>query len=288
MKIKFSLLTLPIVTVALVQSSTTVIADDLAQMISPVSQPVIFEDPRHSTELRPIFVHHELQDDFVTGGGDVQVYALQARFKLTDDLSLIAVKDGIVDLNPSAVVPSDTGIADIAAGLKYSFFKCDTAIATAGLTYEIPLGDEDILQGQGDGMFNPFLSAGAVQGNWNFMGHTGYRIRVDDADSSFFDLNAHVSYKVDNFYPLVELGLNHVTNSGNRLPIADEGQDYFNFGAANSAGENLISMSVGARYRLADNIDVGAAYQFPLEREEGSNVLDWRITADMIIRFSLV
>ena len=104
-------------------SSGVSLADDLADMISPISHPTTFEDPRHSTELRPLYVHHKIQDDFVTGGGDVNVYALQARFKVTDDFSIIATKDGIVDLNPKGVVPDDVGLANLALGAKYSFYR---------------------------------------------------------------------------------------------------------------------------------------------------------------------
>ena len=70
--------------------ASTATAEGLTDMISPVSHPVTFEDPRHSTELRPIFAYHKIDDDFVTGGGNVQVYALQARLEITDSFSLIS------------------------------------------------------------------------------------------------------------------------------------------------------------------------------------------------------
>jgi len=260
-------------------------ADGLDNMISPVSHPVTFEDPRHSTELRPIFAYHEVDDSFVTQGGNAQVYALQARLKLTDDLSFIATKDGLVSLKPKAVVPDDEGIADVAAGLKYSVLRTDTSILTTGLRYEIPLGKEEIFQGQGDGALNPFVSAGTTCGDINLMAGTGLRVALDDTDSSFWDLDMHADMKLGSFYPLVELNLIHPYQSGDRLPIADEGEDFFNFGATNAAGKNIITMAAGARYRISDSIDIGAAYQFPLDRGEGSAIIDWRLTADMIIRF---
>lgn len=264
---------------------SSVSAAPLDEMISPVSHPVTFEDPRHSTELRPIFAYHKIDDAFVTGGGNAQVYALQARFKLTDDLSLIATKDGLVVLNPESVVPDDEGFADVSAGLKYSVYRTESEIVTLGLRYEIPLGKEEIFQGQGDGAINPFVSAGAVFGDLNLMAGSGLRIAVDDTDSSLWDLDVHADYKLGSFYPLVEVNLVHSYSGGDRLPIADEGEDFFNFGASDSAGENLVSMGVGSRYRISDNIDVGAVYQFPLDRGEGSRILDWRITTDLIIRF---
>ena len=52
--------------------------------IEPVFDPLFFEDPVIRTELRPIFIWHNINDEFITNGGNVQVYALQLRVKLTD------------------------------------------------------------------------------------------------------------------------------------------------------------------------------------------------------------
>ena len=266
-------------------TSSSVYAETLKDMISPVTNPIVFEDPRQSTELRPLYYHHQFDDKFATEGGDVNLYALQARIKLMDNLSFIAVKDGYVDFNPKATLKNDTGFANLAAGFKYTLDECDNWISTVGLTYEAPTGEREVLQGQGDGYLNPFYSAGYTTGNWNFIGHSGFRIRMNGEDNAFFDANAHASYKIGNFYPLAEFGLQHVAAAGNRLPIADEGQDVINVGASNSAGENIVTGAVGARYRITDNIDVGTAYQFPLHSASGSYIIDHRINADMIYRF---
>ncbi|MBX7136923.1 MAG: hypothetical protein K1X83_02990 [Oligoflexia bacterium] len=272
---------------ALGVSGNKAVATPLDDMISPVTHPVVFEDPRHSTELKPLYVYHKLDDKFVTGGGDATIWALQARFKVSDDLSIIAVKDGFVDLNPDGVVPQDTGFANITGGAKYSFFRSEDSILTGGLTYEIPSGQKKVLQGHGDGLFNPFFSYGTTSCNWNFIVGTGLRLPLDNDDSSFYDLNMHVSYKMENFYPLVEFGMVTVLNGGTRLPIADEGEDYFNLGSSESDHETITTMAIGARYRIADNIDAGAAWQFPLERSTGTRIIDYRVTADLIYRFEL-
>jgi hypothetical protein len=59
-----------LLSVACLASAASAQGESLDQMISPVSHPVTFEDPRHSTELRPIFAYHKISDDFVTGGGN--------------------------------------------------------------------------------------------------------------------------------------------------------------------------------------------------------------------------
>ncbi len=260
-------------------------AAPLDDMISPVSHPTTFEDPRQSTEIRPIFAYHSIGEEFITKGGDAPVYALQARIKILDNLSFIATKDGIVTLKFDDVVPDSAGLANLAAGLKYTAYQSDSCILSAGLRYEIPSGKESVFQGQGDGLINPFVSAGYHLDRFNFIAGTGLRQRFSDNDSSLWDLDLHADYQIGRFYPLVELNLVHAYQAGTRLPIADEGEDFFNFGASSSAGTNVLSMGVGARYRAFDNVDFGVVYQFPLDRGEGSNILDWRITTDAIIRF---
>jgi hypothetical protein len=266
-------------------SSGVVLADKLDEMISPVSHPVTFEDPRHSTELRPIFVYHKIGNDFITQGGEVQVYALQARFQITDELSLIATKDGIVRMQPDTAVDDETGLADLGVGAKYTLYRNHNSIVTGGLRYEIPSGARKIFQGYGDGAINPFVSAGWTLCGFSVIAGTGIRQALDSTDSSTWDADIHFDYKIGNFYPLVEFGLNHPYHSGDRLPIADEGEDFFNFGSTQSAGTNLVTMSAGARYRIDDYIDLGAAYQFPLNNGEGTNIIEWRLTTDLIVRF---
>jgi hypothetical protein len=273
------------IALSLVVGATTSKADSLDDMIAPISHPTTFEDPRQITNIQPLYVHHKIQNDFVTGGGDVNVYALQARFKLTDDFSFIATKDGFVDLNPKAAVPDGDGLANVSLGGKYTVYKTEDSILSTGLRYEFPLGDNDALQGEGNGLFNPFFSYGYTACGFNFMAGSGLRIRSTSRDSNIWDTDLHLDYKLGDFYPTVELGMIKPFNSGSRLPIADEGQDFFNLGAANSAGRTILTASVGARYRVAKSVDLGVAYQFPLDRGTGSNILDWRINADMIIRF---
>ena len=59
--------------------------------IKPQSNPVFFEDPRNTTEANAIFINHHVPSSL--GGGDVQVYAVQLRAALTENLSFIATKD---------------------------------------------------------------------------------------------------------------------------------------------------------------------------------------------------
>ena len=264
-------------------------ADELSEMISPLSHFVNFEDPRIQSEIRPIFAHHEIDDDFITQGGNVQLYAVQARLALTEDLAFIATKDGFIDLNPKAL-PDQTGWADIDLGFKYAFYQDAVAgeIFTGGLRYSIPVGDDDVFQGQGDGLFNPFISGAIAVDDWNFMAATGFRIPFDSDDSAFYDLDIHVDYEFGQFYPFLELGVITVVSEGDRLPETSEGQDLFNFGSNNSQGETLVTLTGGGRYRITDDIDFGAGVQFPLTSGAGSNIIDYRVYSDFIFRFDLL
>lgn len=261
----------------------------LSDMISPVSHPTTFEDPRMNTEVRPIFMHHEIDSDFITQGGDVQLYALQLRYAISDDLAIIATKDGYVDFNPDAALVDEEGWANVSGGVKYAFFRNaeEGVIATGGLRYEAPVGNRDVFFGEGDGHLNPFVSAAVAIGDISVMSGSGLRLAVDGEDSSFWDLDLHISYKLGNFYPLIEVGMIHVVDSGRRLPVADEGEDLFSFGSINSEGKSLVTGGIGARYRVSDDIDLGVVYQIPLTSGAGSNILDWRLTTDLIYSFDI-
>ena len=78
----------------------------------------------------------------------------------------------------------DDGFADVSAGLKYNIFKDSETqtIVSAGFTYEIPAGSPQAIQGNGDGEFNLFLSAGQqIWDGAHWMGATGFRLPANRA-----------------------------------------------------------------------------------------------------------
>ncbi len=110
------------------------------------------------------------------------------------------------------------------------------------------------------------------------------RFQLTD-ELSFIATKDGIVARIGDFYPLIELSRIHVYTNGDRLPIADEGEDFSNFGASAAAGKGLITMGAGARYRVSKDVDLGAIYQVPLDRGPGSQILDWRVTTDLIVRF---
>ena len=81
--------------------------------VAPLSNPLFNETPYITTELRPIYFHQTIPDDFLTQGGDIDVVAIQARLALTDRLGIIASKDGYADIDFDSVLPDEDGFANI-------------------------------------------------------------------------------------------------------------------------------------------------------------------------------
>lgn len=258
------------------------------QFSAPVSQPVTFESPVVDTSVRPVFMWHEFPGDSIFQGGDLLLYALQIRVAITDRLGFIATKDGWIDLNPDGgPIPADEGWADLAGGLKYAFID-DTRqnlLLSGGLIFEFASGDEEVLQGNGDGVLRPFISVAKEFDEVDLMGSIGFSQPIDtDAESSSLDYHAQVSYEVDSqLVPFVAFHGISYTKSGNTTPVNFEGVDLVNLGATMVAGNTVFSGGVGARYRFTPDISVGAAYDFPIGGRD--DILDQRVTVDAIFNF---
>lgn len=273
------------VAAALLASPLSALADNLSDMAAPVSNPVNFEDPRITSEIRPIYVHHNIDEKFATTGGTVDIAAMQIRYAVNDRLSIIATKDGYVWLRPKAVLNDGHGFANLAAGVKYAFYKDSCNIATAGFRYEAPTGETEVLQGKGDGVFNPFVSAATEAGPINLMAYTALRAPANGNDSTFYDASLHADTQFGWFSPLFEVNLFNVLDAGKRLPIPDEGQDFFNIGSSASENTTVVTGAAGARVALSENVSWGAAYEFPMATGLGTHLTDWRLTTDLIVKF---
>jgi hypothetical protein len=128
-----------------------------SRYIPSVSNPLFNESPYITTEIRPILLHNKIPDDFVTGGGDIQIIAAEIRVAINDRWGFIATKDGYVDIDFAGVLPDESGAANVSLGLKYAVHSNPEAnsLFTVGIEYEIPVGTLETagieLQGGGDG-----------------------------------------------------------------------------------------------------------------------------------------
>ncbi len=132
--------------------------------VPPLSNPIFNETPYITTEARPIFIHHNVPDSFVTGGGQVNLFALELRVALTERLGFIATKDGYADVQFDSVLPDTDGFLNISFGFKYALISDpkNDRILTVGVEYEAPTGSLSTagiqLQGSGDGLIDLFVT----------------------------------------------------------------------------------------------------------------------------------
>ena len=266
--------------------------------ISPVANPIFFEDPRITTEVRPIFINHWLPDTFhfdggsAPLGGEVRVYAVQLRYALTERLGLIATKDGYIDFHPNNTLSHECGWANLAAGLKYSLVddRENQLLVTPGFTFELPTGDTDVLQGGGKGEWNPFVSAEKGFGDFHITGNLGARI-PNDFDKQTAQLHYSLQldyYTCQYFIPFFVVNGWTVLSEGNQkllgaVDLNTEMYDLINFGSTKAQGETQVTIGGGFRSKLAKNLDLGFAYEAGVTKPVG--IFESRVTADVIWHF---
>ena len=252
--------------------------------ISPMTNPVFFEDPRTLSEVRFIFLNHDLPG--ALGGNSVQVYAMQVRAALTERLSLIATKDGFI-YTQSPIL--DSGYADIAAGLKYNLYRdvCRGRLLSAGFTYEIPSGSNKSLQGNGNGELNLFVSGGTRIGDKShWLMTSGMREPMDTSlENRVVYFSNHLDRQLGDrpLYAFTELNWYNYQSSGTGFPLAIEGGDLFNLGSPGITGNDLVTHAVGFKAKPRSNMEVGLAWEYSLTKRDG--LMDDRLTADWIIRY---
>ena len=257
---------------------------DFDEFISPMTNPVFFEDPRMLTEARFIFANHHLPD--ALGGDNAQLYALQIRARLTENLSLIATKDGYL-VSQSPIL--DDGWADIALGLKLSLFtNPDTQfLLSTGFTYELPTGQARALQGNGDGEFNIFLTGGVeVFDNVHWVSAGGVRLPADrtvENQVAYWSNHFDARLGESGLYVFSETNWYHWLRDGAAFPLPLGGLDIFNLGGVGVANNNVVTTALGVKLKPADNVEVGLAYEIPLTNRK--DVLQDRVTFDFIVRY---
>lgn len=291
-------------TTAPVPSAST---DAFANARRPITNPTLFDLALPTSNVHPIYLYHRLPDNINTTagklplGGEVQAIALQLEFALNERLSIVATKDGYVDVNPDETLSSESGFANLGAGLKYAFLLDPVAghALSGTVTFELPTGNRDVFQGEGDGAANLILSGLKMVDAWQFASGAGVILPFSDQQATSSWVSAHVSYETCPwFIPLVEINWFHVLDAGDgrqafnsqaggAVPavIEFEGGDLFNIGASNAINNrDFVSAAVGFRSRITPAVDVGFAYEFPLTNEDDSLMQD-RFTLDLVWKF---
>lgn len=253
----------------------------------PIGNPLYFETPFINTSARFLFLHHEFPNKSTLQGGYVDVYALQLRLALTERLALIATKDGFSDLHAD-ILPDDAGWNDVAFGLKYALIvdRENDFVLTPGVRYQFLNGDNGVLQGLSQEL-SPFISVAKGFGDLKLTGNFTYRFGLDGGkgnDVAQWDVSAAYdlsSIGLKGLAPMVELHGLHYTRDGKILPLDVGGLDYSNIGATDVAGNTVIWLGVGGRWKLTPQASIGGTYEFALTNR--TDIMNDRIMLDLTL-----
>ena len=255
--------------------------------VMPVGQFVYFEDPFITTDIRLMYVYHDIPDRSVMRGGQVHLVAAQIRKAITERLAFIATKDGYSWVD-SHITHAGDGWNDFAIGLKYAAYSDPEAqfLVSTGLRWEWNNGSRDAWQGGDSQELSPFIAVAKGWDKWHFLGTLNGRIPTDRADANASVMwHMHLDYKLtDTFRPLVEVhGIHWLTNA-QRLPLGEDYLDVGSLGAAEAAGRDYFSAGFGFRWQAEDNVSIGLTYEVPLE-SRASHLTQQRLTFNTVISF---
>lgn len=255
---------------------------------NPIGNPLYFESPFVNTGVRFLYLHHEFPDDSQLMGGDLNVYAMQARIALTERIAFIATKDGWSDLD-AGILPEDQGWNDLAVGLKGAFWvdREEDFVATLGFRWMLDNGDDGILQ-SGNNEFSPFLSAAKGFDTFHILANVTGRIPADDDDGNhIIQWDVHFDWEIlpevlKGFAPVFSVHGLHYVSDGERFPLSVGGLDYTNLGSSNVDGSTVVWGEWGARWKFTPNFSLGAAYGYPFTNRD-ADIMGSRVTVDFEI-----
>lgn len=257
------------------------------QFIMPVGMPVYFEDPFITTDLRLIYIYHDIPDGSALRGGQVHLAAAQIRVALTERLAFIATKDGYSWVD-SHITPAGDGWNDFAIGLKYAIFSDPESqfLVSTGVRWEWSNGSTDAWQGGDSHELSPFVAFAKGWDDWHFLGTVSGRIPTDRSDANASLLwNLHLDYALtETFRPLIEVHGIHWLTDADRLPLGQDYLDVGSLGAAKASGRDFFAAGIGFRWRVAENVSVGLIYEIPLESAD-ENLMDQRLTFNTVVGF---
>jgi len=271
--------------------------------VPPLTNPIFNETPFITTEVKPIYIYHQMDDDLLlTDGGNVNVVALQARVAITDRLGFIATTDGYtwIDFDEDSLVGDEDGFNDIAIGLKYALVNNpqEGEILSAGLRYTIPLGNLEIptaigtidANGNGAGYLSPFISGAKLWDKTQLQGMVGAQIALSDKATSSFLAAGHVDYEVlPGLYPMLETNLFVPIEGGDQLDgqlggLLDEltGAEIVDVGSTDP--KTIWTVGGGVRYALSDNAMLGFGGDYNVLTDE-DHAYGWRLLVDLVLHY---
>jgi hypothetical protein len=264
-----------------------------ARVISPVTSPFLFEDPRSLTEARFLYLTQKVpgsQPDF--RGGTISFFGVQGRVAITDRLSFVVNKLGGMTLDPAgdSLYSNATGFAELWFGPKYTFIRDEQngTLLAGGLQFQAPIGSGSVFQDTHGVSFVPYATwsqsflRDAQVGGINVMANGGYAFS-SSSRSDYLFLNGHLDVlNWHHIYPLAEMNYVMYTTNGTAYPIGTEGLDLINFGGQ-ARGQGMLSGAFGARAKITENFQFGGAFQAPIAGPR--ELMNYRFTLDFIVRY---
>jgi hypothetical protein len=287
--------------------TTPLLAND-GPPIQPLSNPLYAESAVPQSRLTLSYAWQQLPNQLRTKSGnlsldgDASMLNVAIEYNFAKNWSLELNKSGYIWVNADQGGSSD-GLADLGLALKWRFLKEGDLHLAARIGTEWPTGDEDVLQGNGNGTFSPAL-LGTYDGDSITLNVLyGLILPFDrDEESSSSIAAAGAAYRLGdsiilhgelNWFRVIKEGDGSAkfdgrgfNDLGNLADVAEfEGGDYFNLGAANGAdNRDLVTGALGVSYLLTEKISLGASYEKSLTAAE-KGLLDDRVNLVVTLSF---
>ncbi len=279
----------------------------------PITNPVYLDTATIKPQFDVVYMHQSLPSQIETAGGnnaqldgDMNVVSLQLEYPITERMAIVADKTGYIDLNPGGIGQKQEGYADIAAGIKYAFWPLDMErlSCAARATVEIPFGDEQVLQDNGEGNISPALLA-TYQNQKGLICDRPMAINSvlggiipfnNNEESTMAYAGVSVAQQVTPWLTgMLEMNYFHVIEDGHgkadfssQPPVelsTFEGGDLINLGADNAeTHRHFLTTAIGGRYQVTDGLSLGVAYEIPLTHNE-HGLMEDRVTANVSYNF---
>ena len=165
-------------------------------LISPISNPFFFEDPRDITEIKPLLIYQTSPRNNPVFNGGSGGTGLPGPPGINEQWSVVINKLGFVSMQPRD--PNDeftksSGFAEFNIGPKWTFYRNEqtTGIAAGGVNFELPIGDKSVYQDTGNLRAGPVFDLCPQLGRlpdgygiFNVMGEAGYNFGIDNKHPS--------------------------------------------------------------------------------------------------------
>ena len=252
--------------------------------VRPLTAPYLHEDAFITTDVRGWFLHHELGEL----EGDLEVYALQVRVAITENLQVLAYKDGYANFSEDLSGEGDEGWEDLGLGIKWALFQDvgSQLFVAVGAGYEFGVGDDQVLQDTDE--YRLWASANKGFDKLHFGATANYIISDGKYDgfagnSDMLSLHLHADYYVNKWFsPVIELNGYFVqeANSSGSLPSGVDAVS-INGGEDN----NTITYALGFEFRpLDESLGLRTAYETQLNNYEDS-LFGYRWTFSAVYEF---